>query len=116
MLIARIIAWLAAAAIMLMTLVPPRFRLVTGVPHNIEHLIAFVLVGAAFGWAYPRRRFHIAVFGVAALGVIELLQTVVPGRHGRLIDLVVNALGFCAGIAAAQILDAKLIRRAPRAE
>jgi VanZ family protein len=116
MLIARIIAWLAALTVVMLTFVPPQFRLVTGAPHNIEHLLAFVLVGAAFGWAYPRWLFHIAVFGVAALGLMEFLQTEVPGRHGRLIDLVVNAIGFCAGIAAAQIFDAKLIRRAPPAK
>jgi hypothetical protein len=116
MLIARIVAWLAAAAVVALTFVPPRFRLVTGAPHDVEHLLAFVLVGAAFGWAYPRRLMPIAVFGVAALTLMELLQTAVPGRHGRLIDLVVNAISFCAGIAAAQIFAAKLVRRAPPAE
>jgi VanZ family protein len=37
-------------------------------------------------------------------GAIELAQFYAPGRHPRLIDFVVDALGGCAGVAAAALL------------
>src|SRR6267142_64316 len=70
--ILRIIAWLLAAAVTFATLGPPRLR-----PHAAEfgqdgeHALAFILVGLAFGAAYPRHR---------------LLATVVDEPTVRLVD------------------------------
>jgi len=30
-------------------------------------------------------------------GILELFQLLVPGRHARLSDFIVNVLGACAG-------------------
>jgi VanZ family protein len=42
---------------------------------------------------------------VLAIGVIEILQLLIPGRHARLEDFLVNAMAACAGVAVAAVLD-----------
>jgi hypothetical protein len=104
-LILRIIAWLLTAAVTFATLGPARYR-----PHSMlgqdgEHALAFVLVGLAFGLAYPKRRGLTAGIAVILIGVLELLQLWMPGRHARLEDFIVDALAACVGIAVAAMLD-----------
>ena len=56
------------------------------------------LVGALFGFAYPRRPILACciVFGGAAL--LETLQTLTPDRHGTLADAVEKMAGGASGI------------------
>jgi VanZ family protein len=104
-LILRIIAWLLTAAVTFATLGPARLRPHSDLGQDGEHALAFVLVGLAFGLAYPRRRLLTAGLAVVLIGVLELLQLWMPGRHARLEDFVVDALAACAGIAVASMLD-----------
>jgi VanZ family protein len=97
--IARLTAWTALAAIVLLTFVPPALRPVSAVPHVLEHFAVFLLVGGAFASGYPRRQLAIAVAAVPMTAVLELLQLFAPGRHARLSDFIINALGACAGVA-----------------
>jgi VanZ family protein len=78
-----------------------------------EHALAFVLVGFAFGLAYGRNRWATAAISVALIGLLEILQLWMPGRHARLGDFVVDAMAACAGLALAARLD-WAIRRARR--
>src|SRR5882724_6214078 len=112
-LILRIIAWLLTAAVTFATLGPPRLRPHSNLGQDGEHALAFVLVGLAFGLAYPRHRLLTAIIAVILIGVLELLQLWMPGRHARLEDFVVDALAACAGIAMAAVLD-WLMRRMRR--
>jgi VanZ family protein len=104
-LILRIIAWLLTAAVTFATLGPARLRPHSEFGQDGEHALAFVLVGLAFGLAYPRRRVLTAGAAVVLIGVLELLQLWMPGRHARLEDFVVDALAACAGIAVAAMLN-----------
>jgi VanZ family protein len=104
-LILRIIAWLLTAAVTFATLGPAQLRPHSELGQDGEHALAFVLVGLAFGLAYPRRRLLTAAIAVILIGVLELLQLWMPGRHARLEDFVVDALAACAGIAVAAVLD-----------
>jgi VanZ family protein len=65
---------------------------------HFEHVIAFAILGALFGFAYPRRLILVCgiVFGAAAL--LEILQTMTPDRHGTLIDALEKMAGGAAGI------------------
>jgi VanZ family protein len=103
--ILRLFAWLLAAAVTFATLGPPRFRPHSSLGQDGEHAFAFVLVGLAFGLAYPRHRLLTGAVAVVMIGVIELLQLWIPGRHARLEDFVVDALTACAGMAIAAVLD-----------
>jgi VanZ family protein len=103
--ILRICAWLSAAAVTFVSLSPPRYRPVSNLSHGIEHALAFVVVGLAFGFAYPQHRRFAAAASVLAIGVIEMLQLLIPGRHARLEDFLVNAVAACTGLAVAAVLD-----------
>jgi VanZ family protein len=104
-LVLRIIAWLLTAAVTFATLGPARLRPHSELGQDGEHALAFVLVGLAFGLAYPRRRLLTAGIAIVLIGLLELLQLWMPGRHARLEDFVVDALAACVGIAVAAGLD-----------
>jgi VanZ family protein len=108
--ILRIFAWLLAAAVTFATLGPPRFRPHSNFSQDGEHALAFVLVGLAFGLAYTRNRLLTAAIAVVMIGVIEVLQLWMPGRHARLEDFAVDALAALAGLAVAAALDWARVR------
>jgi VanZ family protein len=97
--ILRIFAWLLAAAVTFATLGPPRFRPHAELGQDGEHALAFILVGLAFGVAYPRHRLLATVIAVAGIGLLEILQLWAPGRHARWEDFVVDASTACVGLA-----------------
>ena len=100
----RLFAWLLAAAVTFATLGPASLRPHSNLGQDGEHTLAFVLVGLAFGLAYPRQRMMAAVIAVVMIGLIEILQFWAPGRHARLEDFVVDALAACVGFAMAAVL------------
>ena len=101
----RISAWLLAAAVTFATLGPPRYRPHADLGQNGEHALAFVLVGLAFGLAYPRHRLPAVFIAVAMTAAIEIMQFWAPGRHARMMDFVVDALAACTGLAVATALE-----------
>lgn len=94
---ARISAWSLAAAIVILSLVPPQLRPETDLPHELEHFLIFAATGAAFGLAYVVRSMLLATWLVTFAGAVELAQLFVPGRHARLSDFLVDAVAVCAG-------------------
>jgi VanZ family protein len=100
----QIASWLCLGAIGALSLVAPTWRPVTILPHNAEHVAIFVLAGLAVGLGYPNRAArHMAALTLFA-AVVELAQFFAPGRHPRVGDFVVDALGACAGVALALVL------------
>jgi len=97
--IVRAIAWLSAAAVLLLSLFPPRYRMVTGAPRDLEHFAAFALVGMMLSLAYPEKRLKVVAFGIVAVAAIEFMQLFVPGRHAYLCDFLLNVSSFCLGLA-----------------
>ena len=90
-------AWLLAAAVAFATLGPPGLRPHSGLGQDGEHALAFLLIGLAFGLAYPRR-LQTVMIAVAMIGLIEVLQFWAPGRHARWSDFVVDALNKLPGV------------------
>jgi VanZ family protein len=101
----RLFAWLLAAAVTFATLGPPQYRPHSNFSQDGEHALAFVLIGLAFGLAYPRNRLFTVGVAVVLIGVLELLQLWMPGRHARLEDFAVDAMAACAGFAITATLD-----------
>jgi VanZ family protein len=94
----QICAWGFLAAIGALSLVSPRLRPVTALPHDLEHAAIFALAGLAVGLGYPRHAMrHMIVLTIFA-GVVELAQIYVPGRHARVSDFLVDAAAACAGV------------------
>ena len=106
----RCFAWLLAAAVTFATLGPPGLRPHSDLGQDGEHALAFILIGLAFGLAYPRRRLPIAAAAVVLIGVLELMQFWAPGRHARLEDFLVDAATACLGFALAAAADWLLSR------
>lgn len=103
--LARLSAWLLAAAVTFATLGPARFRPRAPLGQDGEHALAFVLIGLAFGLAYRQHRLLTAAIAVMLTGALELAQLWAPGRHARLEDFMVDALTACVGFGAAALLD-----------
>lgn len=101
----RIVAWCLAATIIVLSVVPPRLRPETVVPHGLEHFIIYLVDGAAFGLGYYRKRGLLAIQLVVFAGFVEVLQLFVPGRHARLGDFIVDALAACLGLLAASVIS-----------
>ncbi len=97
----RIVAWCLTAAIVVLSLVPPDLRPETGAPHALEHFVIYAATGTAFGLGYGRKGVLLAVSLVIFAGVVELAQLLVPGRHARLSDFIIDALALCFGVVTA---------------
>lgn len=94
----RGIAWSLAAAIVVLSIVPPHLRPETVLPHGFEHFAIFCATGIAFSAGYRRKPLHLLVSLVIFSGIVEILQLFAPGRHARLTDFVVDASAVCAGV------------------
>ena len=103
--IARIAAWSLAAAIVILSLVPPAQRPETSAPHNLEHVIIYAATGFAFGLGYERRHYLLAVLLVLFSSAIEIAQLFVPGRHARLSDVIIDAVAACVGLVMSSLLS-----------
>jgi VanZ family protein len=73
------------------------------VSNNLQHLAIFLATGFAFGVGYPDRPFLSAIGLVIFCGAIEITQTLVPGRHARLCDFIVDAAAACIGLLMASV-------------
>jgi len=95
--VCRWAAWLLLAAIVFVTLSPIGLRPETAAPASLERFAAFAALGGTFCLGYPKHRVPVLMFAVAVAGVLEALQHLVPGRHGRFADAAVKELGVAAG-------------------
>ena len=107
---ARIAAWALAAAIVILSLVPPTLRPETRAPHSLEHFTIFAATGFAFGLGYKRRHHLLAILLVIFSSAIEIAQLFVPGRHARLGDFIIDALAACIGAVMASLLSSAPVR------
>ena len=99
----RIAGWLALAFIAFVTLSPIQDRPTIGSP-QLEHFIAFALLGLALVMGYPRRILPIVVIVITSAFVLEAMQLLTPDRHGRLFDALVKAVGGFCGIGAGRLV------------
>lgn len=72
---------------------------------NLVHAILFLLLGMATRLTWPRWRLGgVAMAFLLFGGATELLQLVVPGRHSRLSDVLVDVVAGILGWAAMRLL------------
>lgn len=94
---ARVIAWALAAAVIVLSVVPPNLRPKTDLPHDLEHFGIFCATGLAFGLGYRFRHGLLLACLVIFAGAVECAQLFVPGRHARLSDFIIDAVAACIG-------------------
>jgi VanZ family protein len=88
-------------------------RPVTRIPHNFEHLTIFLVTGAGFGFGYARRELILCTSAILFCAVLEVSQLLIPGRHARFSDFLVDALSACVGVAGASLLLSTHVQPTP---
>ena len=106
--VVRIVAWILAVTIVVLSLVPSELRPETAVPHILEHFLIFAATGAAFGLGYEARPGPLAIQLLIFAGAVEIAQLLAPHRHARLSDFLVDAVAISAGSIAGSL--AKQVR------
>ncbi len=94
----KILAWLLLLALAIVTVGPIGLRPETGLSPQLERVIGLLVVGFAFGLAYPRRIVLVALLLFTSTALFEVLQNFEPYRHGRLIDLAAKLTGGAVGL------------------
>ena len=94
----RLAGWIGVLIIAVLSLVPGAERPHTGAPSQIEHYVAYLLVGFVLALGYVQNRGVVTIGLLLALyaGLLELLF--IPGRSARVIDILVSAVGAWTGI------------------
>lgn len=105
----RAVAWILLVVIVILSLVPHQLRPETGLPNNFEHAGIFAAAGAAFGIGYNRRPNLLMVGLVIFAGAIEIAQVLIPGRHARLSDFLVDAVSMCVTVIAGSIIISRVL-------
>jgi VanZ family protein len=101
---ARIVAWCLAAAIVVLSVIPPAFRPESAAPHYVGHFLIYWSTGLAFGLGYERRLGLLAILLLIFTGSVEIAQLFVPGLHVRLRDFVVDAGAMWIGLISVSLL------------
>ena len=102
--LSKTVGWLALAFIAYSTLSPIESRPVVVVNDaQLEHFLAFGLVGVTLGIGYPKRLWMVAAVIVGCAFGLETLQLLTPDRHGRILDATVKAVGGGCGVWFSQV-------------
>jgi hypothetical protein len=94
----RILAWSSIVALFVVTDTMYSLRPHTIFTPPIDRFLALVCVGAVFAAAYPKNLPLVVGVLLTAVVGFELLQRLLPGRHGFGSDMFVKATGACVGV------------------
>jgi hypothetical protein len=104
-LVLRIFAWALFVGLVVVTLGPIDMRPVSPLPVQVERASAVAFIGLVFALAYPR---HIVLVTILVLGsacLLEALQLIDPGRHGRLSDMLAKVAGGTVGLLCGHLVN-----------
>src|SRR5690606_12578678 len=108
----QIVAGLLVAALVPLSLVPGFADIRTSMPGEVEHFIAYLLVGAAL--TLLQRRKPVLVWAALCLlaATLEGLQIIAPGRSPTVVDAMAGCLGSGCGVVIAHLALRSRRRRA----
>ncbi|MGO4717364.1 hypothetical protein [Bradyrhizobium sp. 2TAF24] len=109
----RALAWASILTIVIVTDGPIGLRPVTHFSPNLERLAALALVGLLFALAYPNRLLLIFMALALAIGVFEMAQLLMSGRHPRLWDASIKVAGMTVGLTAGYLINIIVMSRRP---
>jgi VanZ family protein len=114
----RLAGWIGFALILVISLLPGNERPHTGAPGRVEHFAAYLMTAAAYGYGCSllRERLTWLAFLSAASALFEVIQLVIPGRNGQVIDWAASSLGACVGTVLGWVVWAAIsqtVRRRP---
>jgi VanZ family protein len=103
----RIAAWLAIAALAVVSLLPASLLVRTELGGGMEHMLAYLGTALLTALAYDERgSVRPLALLLAYAAVLEYLQRFSPGRHSQLNDFLFSAAGVMIGIAGFTLLKA----------
>ena len=102
----RAVGWACVVAIVVVSLVPGDARPDTGLPGQIDHIIAYCGAAGLLGLGYPatKSRFGTIVMLISLAATLEVAQRWIPGRHPQFIDFAASVAGTSLGMLAAMVV------------
>jgi len=97
-------AWGLLFALLVASVVPEGVRPVVVPWHYVEHMLAFGMLGTTFAVAYRKQAVALIVGLTSFALIVELSQTILPTRHARWQDFVVNLVAVYAGLFVGRLL------------
>jgi VanZ family protein len=101
----RSAAWSCAALLAILSLLPAEKMVRTSLGGHIEHATAYAVTAflsrlgySGWGWKLP------TVALMIYAGVLELLQTLSPGRHSAVEDWLASSAGVLLGISVVHVV------------
>jgi VanZ family protein len=94
--------WCCAVILAVLSLLPARAMVRTGLPGVVEHFVAYAgsAAIAMAGYGASRGRWQIIGGFWLYAAILEYLQRFSPGRNPMIVDFVASALGaLCGGLA-----------------
>jgi VanZ family protein len=107
-------AWLCVPILAYLSLVPDEFQTRTSAPGYLEHFVAYCGTAVLFALGYPQKRMQIAASLVTYGVVLEVLQSLSPGRESRVVDACVSGAGAIFGVAAVALVAGRYWQPAAR--
>jgi VanZ family protein len=103
----RVAGLTCTLTLVVLSLLPGSERPHTGLPGQIEYVIAYCATAFFLGLRYSTARARVGVVLFLALlaAALELAQHWIPGRHSQIIDFVASSAGAGLGIVAVVIKD-----------
>jgi VanZ family protein len=95
---ARVVAWILAIAILVLSVVPRDLRPETDLPHYLEHFLIFFITGIAFGLGYGRNLGLLASLLFLFAGLVEIAQLFQASRHARISDFLIDIVALWTGL------------------
>ena len=103
----RVLTWCCVTILAVLSLLPARAMVRTGLPGVVEHFVAYAGSAAIAMASYDASRGSLQIIGGfwVYAGVLEYLQHFSPGRNPTIADFVASAIGAtCGGLAVALVL------------
>jgi VanZ family protein len=102
----RILTWCCVILLAVLSLLPAQDMVRTGIPGQLEHILAYAGSASIATVGYGRRN-ALRITGLFWIyaGVLEYLQHFSPGRHSSIADFSASALGaLFGGLAAVRLM------------
>jgi VanZ family protein len=111
----RILTWCCVILLAVFSLSPGQDMMRTGIPGQLEHLVAYAGSASVAIAGYGRRRGTARIVGLFWIyaGVLEYLQHFSPGRHPSIADFAASAVGAFFGGFSATLLARRLSKAYP---
>jgi len=110
----RAAAWFCVVLLAYLSLVPEDLEVRTGVSGKLEHVAAYFGTSVLLALSYPRKPW-LVLFGLAGYGgLLEMLQSLSPGRTPGILDASASWSGTVLGVTAVAFLGRRLRPRRPR--